>query len=143
MAISMIVRHWVSLLLAALLLQTSSAADAGKWQAGVAKVSITSREAVWMAGHAAPTGPSDGSLIELYARSIVLVDAKGTRNGCRGSDRATFASDRADTGLAIRDRTTSLRATPFPNGIGSASRLARWLRRAACPKHPGKIAQSG
>jgi neutral ceramidase len=58
---------------------STAATGSGPWQAGAAKVSITPKESVWMAGYAARTGPSDGALTELYARSLVLVDAKGSR----------------------------------------------------------------
>ncbi len=55
------------------------AAEPGEWKAGVAKVSITPTEPVWMAGYAARTGPSDGALVDLYARAVVLADAKNSR----------------------------------------------------------------
>ena len=38
----------------------------------MAKVTITPGEPVWMAGYAARTGPSDGALVDLHARALVL-----------------------------------------------------------------------
>ena len=48
------------------------AVGAEQWRAGVAKVTITPGEPVWMAGYAARTGPSDGALVDLHARALVL-----------------------------------------------------------------------
>ena len=49
------------------------------WQAGVAKVNITPREPLWMAGYAARNKPADGTLTELWAKSLVLDDGAGNR----------------------------------------------------------------
>ena len=56
-----------------------SAAEAVEWTAGVAKVRITPEEPVWMAGYASRNGPSEGALVDLYARALVLTDAEGRR----------------------------------------------------------------
>lgn len=50
-----------------------------QWNAGVGKVSITPKEPVWMAGYAARQSPSTGVLQEIFARTLVLSDAKGNR----------------------------------------------------------------
>jgi len=60
-------------------LASGSAAEPGQWKAGLAKVAITPTEPVWMAGYAARTGPSDGTLVDLYARALVLADARNAR----------------------------------------------------------------
>jgi len=49
------------------------------WRAGVARVSITPEDPVWMAGYAARTGPSEGVLSDLHARALVLEDAAARR----------------------------------------------------------------
>ena len=49
------------------------------WRAGVARVSITPEDPVWMAGYAARTGPSEGVLTDLHARVLVLEDAAARR----------------------------------------------------------------
>lgn len=79
MSVAMIVRCWLGLLLAALGVTSVSADSSSAWKAGAAKVSITPKEPIWMAGYAARTGPSEGVLTELYARSLFLEDPQGHR----------------------------------------------------------------
>jgi hypothetical protein len=79
MSVATIVRCWLGLLLAALGVTSASADSSSAWKAGAAKVSITPKEPVWMAGYAARTGPSEGVLTELHARSLFLEDAQGHR----------------------------------------------------------------
>jgi neutral ceramidase len=55
-----------------------SAEDA-LWKAGTAKAVITPKEPLWMAGYASRTSPAAGTLHELYARVLVLEDARGRR----------------------------------------------------------------
>jgi len=55
------------------------AAEPNTWRAGVAKVSITPTDPVWMAGYASRNGPSEGTLTELFARAAVLTDGDGHR----------------------------------------------------------------
>lgn len=55
------------------------AADPGQWNAGAAKVSITPTEPVWMAGYASRSGPSEGAIVDLYARALALSDANMNR----------------------------------------------------------------
>ncbi len=62
-----------------LLLTTVALADAPAWKAGAAKVAITPKEPMWMAGYAARTRPADGKLTELWAKAIVLEDHDGHR----------------------------------------------------------------
>jgi len=54
------------------------AAESG-WKAGVAATKITPRESTWMAGYASRTGPSEGTLSELYSKALVLEDPTGGR----------------------------------------------------------------
>ncbi|MBM4004897.1 MAG: hypothetical protein FJ295_16680 [Planctomycetes bacterium] len=58
---------------------TASAAEPDLWKAGVAKVTITPTEPVWMAGYAARNSPFEGKLTDLYARALVLSDADRNR----------------------------------------------------------------
>lgn len=51
------------------------ASESAGWEAGLARVVITPTDPVWMAGYASRGGPSDGVLLDLYARALVLVDA--------------------------------------------------------------------
>ena len=48
------------------------------WQAGAAKVNITPREPMWMAGYASRNKPADGTLTELWAKSLVLMTVPET-----------------------------------------------------------------
>jgi len=54
-------------------------AGADGWKAGVAKQKITPAEMMWMAGYGSRNHPATGLLNELYAKALVLEDAKGTR----------------------------------------------------------------
>ncbi len=53
------------------------AAPADSWKAGLAKVPITPRGPLWLAGYAARTKPSEGTLLELYAKALALDDGSG------------------------------------------------------------------
>ena len=46
-------------------------AEQAQWKAGAAKVVITPSEHVWMAGYAERSGPSDGALVDLFARCLL------------------------------------------------------------------------
>ena len=55
------------------------AARPAGWQAGVATVDITPRRPLWMAGFAARTSPSQGTLLPQHAKALALQDAQGSR----------------------------------------------------------------
>jgi neutral ceramidase len=67
---------WLSLLI---LGGIGTEAAAEGWKAGVAKVAITPERPIWMAGYAARTGPSEGTLHDLWAKALVLEDPRGQR----------------------------------------------------------------
>ncbi|MFK5973797.1 MAG: neutral/alkaline non-lysosomal ceramidase N-terminal domain-containing protein [Flavobacteriaceae bacterium] len=50
------------------------------WKAGVAKKKITPLQPIWMAGYGNRTRPSEGKLHDLWAKALVLEDAKGERS---------------------------------------------------------------
>lgn len=50
---------------------------ATQWKAGVARVKITPRTSMWMAGYAARNKPSEGVRHDLWAKALVLEDVKG------------------------------------------------------------------
>lgn len=50
------------------------------WKAGVATVSITPGEPMWMAGYASRTKPSDGVISELHAKALAIEDQNGARS---------------------------------------------------------------
>lgn len=49
------------------------------WKAGVSRTVITPGQSMWMAGFAARTKPSEGTLHDLWAKALVLEDEEGQR----------------------------------------------------------------
>jgi acetyl esterase/lipase len=49
------------------------------WRAGVARTKITPRGPMWMSGYAARNRPAEGTLLDLWAKVLVLEDERGTR----------------------------------------------------------------
>jgi hypothetical protein len=66
-------------LLPCLFLSSLTRAEETSWKAGVASVSITPEESMWMAGYAARDKPSEGKVHDLYAKALAVEDATGTR----------------------------------------------------------------
>ena len=65
---------------AVLLLPTGLlAGEAPGWKAGLAKIVITPRQSIWLAGYGARTKPSEGTSQDLYAKALALEDATGNR----------------------------------------------------------------
>src|SRR4051812_42407237 len=48
--------------------------DPGGWKAGTARVAITPKESMWMAGYGARNKPSEGAVHDLWAKALVLED---------------------------------------------------------------------
>ncbi|MSU79822.1 MAG: hypothetical protein EXS16_17260 [Gemmataceae bacterium] len=69
----------VALVISIAFAATASAQDAKSWQVGVAKTVITPKQSMWMSGYGARNKPSEGKLHDLWAKAIVLQDAKGAR----------------------------------------------------------------
>ena len=61
------------------LLFAASPAAVGEWQAGVAKVRITPDRPMWMSGYGSRNRPADGTLLDLWAKALVLQDPRGSR----------------------------------------------------------------
>ncbi|MHC4518851.1 MAG: neutral/alkaline non-lysosomal ceramidase N-terminal domain-containing protein, partial [Planctomycetota bacterium] len=49
------------------------------WKAGAASIAVTPEHAMWMAGYAARTKPSEGKVHDLHAKALVLEDADSNR----------------------------------------------------------------
>jgi neutral ceramidase len=49
------------------------------WKAGVARTIITPQEPMWMAGYSSREHPSEGTLVDLWAKALVIEDAKGEK----------------------------------------------------------------
>lgn len=47
------------------------------WKAGVARVAITPHEPIWLGGYAARTKPSEGVLMDIWAKALALRDETG------------------------------------------------------------------
>ncbi len=47
------------------------------WQAGAAKVNITPKQMLWMAGYGGRNHPAEGKLTDLWAKALVLKDGEG------------------------------------------------------------------
>ncbi len=72
-----------------------------EWKAGVAKVDITPKVAMPMAGFASRTHSSEGTLHPIWAKALSLEDSKGNRAVMISSDLLGFPKDVSDR---IRDR---------------------------------------
>jgi len=55
------------------------AAENASWRAGLAQVTITPKDPMWMAGYGGRDHPSEGKLTDLRAKALVLEDAQGQR----------------------------------------------------------------
>lgn len=55
------------------------AAEAAGWKAGTAKVAITPKQSMWMAGYGARDHESEGVGIDIWAKALVLEDPDGQR----------------------------------------------------------------
>jgi neutral ceramidase len=55
------------------------AVAADTWQVGLAKQNITPEKPMWMAGYGGRNKPAEGKLTELWAKAVLLQDAKGQR----------------------------------------------------------------
>jgi hypothetical protein len=58
---------------------TQAAFAPAKFKAGLAKVVITPEKNIWMAGYASRTKPAESKLQDLYAKALVIEDARGKR----------------------------------------------------------------
>jgi hypothetical protein len=66
-------------------------AAAAPWKAGLAKIAVTPRRSLWMAGFGARKKPSEGTLQELYAKALALEDQSGKRAVLLSSDLVGFS----------------------------------------------------
>ena len=56
-----------------------SPAAAEGWQAGTARVAITPRDPMWMAGYGSRNKPSEGAVHDLWAKALALQDPAGRK----------------------------------------------------------------
>ena len=92
----------VRILLALAALALPASAQSG-WKAGVARVNITPRESIWLAGYGARTKPSEGVLQDLYAKALALQDSEGVTTVLVTADLLGFTREMSET-IAERAR---------------------------------------
>jgi len=68
-----------SLLLAVLVAVPARADDPPTWKAGAARVKITPERLMWMSGYGDRNKPAEGTLIDLWAKALILEDPDGKR----------------------------------------------------------------
>jgi hypothetical protein len=73
-------RYPIAIIAVLFLAWSPSAASAGGWKAGAAKVIITPDHLMWMSGYGARNKPAEGKLTELYAKGLAIEDAGGHRS---------------------------------------------------------------
>jgi len=71
--------------------------SAAEWKAGVAKVKITPEENMWMAGYAARDHVSEGVLLDLWAKALVIEDAAGNCGVLVTADLLEFPKQISDS----------------------------------------------
>jgi neutral ceramidase len=71
------------------------------WKAGIARVVITPKEPIWMAGYGGREHPSEGTLVDLWAKALALEDSKGKKVILITSDLLGFPKKMSDH---IRDQ---------------------------------------
>ncbi len=127
-------KPWIGLLLL-------TAPSWAAWRAGASAVKLTPSEAVWMAGYAARTKPSEGVLQDIWAKALALEDETGAKAVVVTLDlvgiRAEMAKEVADTanrkhGLP-RDRVwfnaSHTHSAPLVKGHGNAYELGEYASR--------------
>jgi neutral ceramidase len=93
-----------SLTLALLLVFAVDGAEPA-WKAGVARVNITPREPIWLAGYAARTRPSEGVLLDIWAKALALEDAAGSKSVLVSAEVLGFSREMSDyVAQRVRER---------------------------------------
>ncbi len=81
-------------------LAATNPAPAQTWKAGAAKVKITPEKLMWMSGYSSRTTPAEGTLIDLWAKALVLEDPTGRRAALVTLD---LVGIHRDLSLVVRD----------------------------------------
>src|SRR3954453_6929378 len=92
--------------LAVILAATLSLAPAPSdgWKAGTARVAITPKEPMWMAGYGSRNKPSEGPAPDLWAKALVLEAPSGRRAGLVTLDVCGIGRELS---VAVRDELKS------------------------------------
>jgi hypothetical protein len=92
----MILRRLAGLLIAALFAVPALAGEPPTWKAGAAAVKITPDKLMWLSGYGNRTKPAEGTLIDLWAKALVLEDPDGKRVALVTMDLVGIARDLSD-----------------------------------------------
>ncbi len=87
-------------LLAVLCAMPARADAPATWKAGAARVKITPDKLMWLSGYGGRTKPAEGTLIDLWAKALVLEDPDGRRVALVTMDLVGIPRDLS---LAVRD----------------------------------------
>lgn len=87
-----------------LALSTASSAAEPEWKAGAAKTVITPNEPIWMSGYGNRDHPAEGTLHDLWCKSLALEDPAGRRAVLVTLDLCGISKSVSD---AVCDRITS------------------------------------
>ena len=69
----------------------------GQWRAGVARVTVTPREPIFMEGYASRTRPSEGVRQDLFVKALALQDETGATSVLVTSDLHSYTRGMSDT----------------------------------------------
>jgi neutral ceramidase len=67
-----------------------------QWKVGTAKIIITPKESMWLAGYAARDRPSEGAIHDLWAKAMVLEDNSGNKGVIVTADLIRFHKSLTD-----------------------------------------------
>ena len=130
-------RDWRIVIVAAALLYPARVLPARAarppWKAGLAKVTITPRQPIWLGGFGARTKPSEGVLNELYAKALALEDRSGKNAVLVATDMTGFPAglaqriaERAEKRYGLSRDRLLLTSTHTHSGALLASPLEIW-----------------
>ncbi len=96
----MMLRRLAPFLAVVLFIVPARAGEAPTWKAGAAAVKITPDKLMWMSGYGARDKPAEGTLIDLWAKALVLEDPDGRRVALVTMDLVGIARDLSDAARA-------------------------------------------
>ena len=78
------------------------------WKIGTGRTVITPNEPTWMAGYSSRTSPSEGKLHDLWAKALLLEDARGNRSLLITTDILGVSKDFSDEVRSLINRKYNL-----------------------------------
>jgi type 1 glutamine amidotransferase len=98
----LVLQSCVLLIMAATHLPVHAAAET--WKAGVARVKITPEQGIWLGGYAARDRPAEGTLHDLWVKSLALEDARGNRSVLIAADLLNVTPDMRNTVCRVLEK---------------------------------------